>query len=341
MKRLAWALLLGLSCWFASAAAAGQPGELERAKELFKSGLDDMLAGKYDTGCPQLAQSYELSRLPGALFTLAECEAKWGKLASSLGHYQEYLALYVQLTPEQREKQSERKRVATEQVGALNTAVPRLSILVNELAPSGTVVTLDGNVVPPAALGAPQPVDPGEHRVVVTWPDGSTDEYVEQLAAGTRRQVVVRLRTGKDEGTGGAGPGPGGDTGGDGDTMRISAYVVGAVGIALVVTGAITGGAAIGTKSGIEDNCDGTVCNQEGKDAADTTQALGDASTATFIIGGAALAAATVLYLLAPDGESAPPAVDASAPGSFSWRPVIGASPGDQAAGYLGIQGAW
>ena len=339
MKRYVWALALGLAWWFASAGAVGQPQDMDRAKELFKSGLDDMLAGRYESGCPSLSESYELSKLPGALFTLAECEAKWGKLASALGHYQEYLTLYVKLTPQQRSKQAERKRVAAEQVSALDSAVPRLTIALPDLAPSGTVVTLDGIELPAASLGTARTVDPGEHRVVVTWPGGETKEYVQKLAAGSRRQIVIQL---PDSGSGGDGPGPGGGGGGDGDDgdgMRISGYVVGAVGIALVATGAITGGAAIGSKSDIDDNCDGTICNQDGKDAADTTQTLGNVSTATFIIGGAAVAAATVLLLLAPDGDD--DATAGAVPAGLSWRPLLGASPGEHPAGYVGIQGTW
>jgi hypothetical protein len=328
-------MALGLAWWLSATAVVAQPEDMDRAKQLFKTGLEDMLGGRYERGCPALAESYELSKLPGALFTLAECEAKWGKLASALSNYQQYLALFVKLTPEQREKQAERKRVATEQVSALNTAVPKLTILLPELAPAGTVVSLDGTELPPAALGVPRPVDPGEHTVEVTWPDGATKEYPTSLEAGGKRQVVIQLPKSGD------GPGPRPDGGDDGSTMRISAYVVGAVGIALVATGAITGGAAIGTKSGIDDNCDGTVCTQEGKDAADTTQMLGNVSTATFIIGGAALAAATVVFLLAPDGDGQAGAESASRGHGLRLRPWVSALPGDDPAAHMGVVGSW
>lgn len=333
VKRLGWALATGLAWWTASVPAAGGPAELERAKELFQRGLDDMLAGRYDSGCPTLAESYELSRMPGALFTLAECEAKWGKLARALERYRAYLALYVKLTPEQRRKQAERKGVATEQVDALEGAVPRLTIELPEPVGAGTVVTLDGVEVPPSALGTAQPVDPGSHRLVVTWPDGATRSYEPSLTAGSRRRVVVEPPAGAVGDPGGADPGD------DGAGLRIGGYVVGAVGLALVATGAITGGAAIGTKQGIEEHCDGTVCNQEGKDAADTTQLLGNVSTATLVVGGAAVAAAVVLLLVAPDGDDGEARETSGSLRSFRCRPLLGMAPGATPGPMVGVVG--
>ena len=69
-----------------------------------------------------------LTRGTGALFTLAECYAQWGKPLAALGHYREYLKMYARLGPEDRKRQEERAKLASTQVAALSTLVPSLRI---------------------------------------------------------------------------------------------------------------------------------------------------------------------------------------------------------------------
>jgi hypothetical protein len=61
----------------AAAAAAAQ----------FERGLAAMNGGRYEVACPALAESVRLEPRPGAIFTLAECEAQWGHHASADAHY--------------------------------------------------------------------------------------------------------------------------------------------------------------------------------------------------------------------------------------------------------------
>src|SRR6185436_17789381 len=67
------------------------------AQALFDRGLKDMLAGRYSTGCSLIAESEKLDPRPGTLFTLAECYAKAGKLATALAHYGDFLAMHAAL----------------------------------------------------------------------------------------------------------------------------------------------------------------------------------------------------------------------------------------------------
>jgi hypothetical protein len=59
------------------------------AEALFDRGLRDMQSGNYDKGCPALAESHRLDPRLGTLFTLAECEAQWGKTGSAVAHYRD------------------------------------------------------------------------------------------------------------------------------------------------------------------------------------------------------------------------------------------------------------
>ena len=101
-----------------------------------------------------------------------------------------------------------------------------------------------------------------------------------------------------------------------------------------VVVGAVTGGMAFGERAKVLDNCVDTVCNAEGKDAADKTQTLGNVSTAGFVVGGVAIATGVVLLLTAPSDEQEPEA-------RSGWRLLAGGSAGDHAGGFVGLQGSW
>jgi hypothetical protein len=186
--------------------------------------------------------------------------------------------------------------VAKEQVPALEASVPSVLLKLPPDAPNGTEVELDGVRV--LYLGTRQSVDPGEHRAAVKLPSGESAEKTFTVAAAERADVMLSLPAP-------AAGGDGDDAGGglDGDTMRIAGLVVGGVGIATVAVSLILGGAALGEKGDMEDNCVGYVCNSDGKSAADSAQGLALGSTVTFIIGLVAVAAGTTMYLLAPDSE--------------------------------------
>jgi hypothetical protein len=293
------------------AGAFGQPAaepDLARAKELFERGLGDMQAGRYETGCPALAESYRLGGKAGALFTLAECESRAGKLASALARYQEYLAIYVRLAPEERERQGDRQAMATAQLKTLESVVPRLTVVLPEAAPAESRVSLDDRPLDRAALGSAMPIDAGSHRVVAEIPGAPPRSYEVTLAPGERRQVVIEIETAKIPEPAPAPPpqpAPSEEEPEGGGAMRIAGLVVGGIGAAAVITGAVTGAMALGKRSTVLDNCDDAgFCNAEGKAAADETQLLGNVSTVTFVVGGAALAAGVLLFVLAPSDAS-------------------------------------
>src|SRR5258706_8825974 len=102
----AFAAALGMLA--GSSPARAQPSAAEAS---FNQGLADMQAGRYDTGCPALAESQRLDPRPGTLFTLAECEAKRGRIGTALTYYREYLALYEAMKPDQKSRQSERVKI--------------------------------------------------------------------------------------------------------------------------------------------------------------------------------------------------------------------------------------
>jgi hypothetical protein len=168
----------------------------ESAQGLYDRGFEAFKAGRYDEACPALERSYELEPLPGALFTLAECEAKRGRLTVAASRYDEYLRVYAALPPDKQAKQVEREKVARVARAAIAVRIAELTLVLPPGAPRETQVTRDGAPVPAAALGVPALVDPGEHVITVQVPGGPTSEVRVTLAPGEKKGVALDTRQG-------------------------------------------------------------------------------------------------------------------------------------------------
>jgi len=294
-----------------------------------------MLAGRFETGCPALADSYGLDPRPGTLFTLAECENRAGRIGSAAKHYRAYLSLFATLTPELQVRQKGREVLSAEALDANEARIPKLTLVLPPDAPPGTVVKRDGEVVDPSTLGQPQPVDPGEHLVTTEAPDNPTQEMRLTVGMFESKRVVVEWAPAAAPATPPDTVPASSDSGEAGSTLRTAGLIVGGVGAAVLVVGVITGALAASEFGTAEDNCDGTHCNQDGLDAIDRTRPLGNTSTACFVVGGAALAGGVLMFLLAPSGQSEA----ATAAGRLELQPWVGGT--SEGGAVAGIRGAW
>jgi hypothetical protein len=311
-------------------AAPARADDPAAAKVLFDHGLEEMKQGRYVSGCTAIAQSYEKNPLPGALFTLAECEAKRGRFATAVKRYEEYLTVFAKLPRDKQAKQHGRDALSMTQIGALSSQVPKVTIALDAAPPPGVVVTMDGVTIEPAALGTPIPVDPGDHVVFVQAPGGSPIEQHFAVDKGEQKTLALDV-TPKPPPVAPPPPGPSG--------LRVGAFVAGGVGVVSIAVGAITGGLALGKKGTIQQDCkiNGAtgvaVCNAAGFDAGNSVGTLGGASTGTFIVGALALGAAVGLFIASP---SAPKPASALAP--RAEIAVLSAGPGGVV---LGLKGAF
>jgi hypothetical protein len=278
--------------------------DVAAAGALFDRGLADMEAKRFTTACPALDESFRLDPRAGTLFTLAECEAKWGHVASAVTHYADYLARYEQMPVEQRARQREREHIARAQLADLKPKIPLLTIRVAGAMPPGMTISRDGHELGHASLGSALPVDPGEHVVTCT------------LASGDKREVKVTIALG-DNKTIDIEP-PGATENAPPADARTSApavspvmppeprshlawtLAVGGVALLAIGTGAVTGGMALGEKSIVDANCIGTMCNATGLSAVDSGRTLGLVSTIGFITGAVALAGVIILAATEP-----------------------------------------
>jgi hypothetical protein len=344
---LAFAALLGALALAAPAAAQ----DVAAAEALFNRGFADMKEGRFETGCPALSESYRLDPRPGTLFTLAECEAKRGRVASAVTRYGDYLALFSRLSPEAQSKQKGREKIAADKKALLAPEVPELTLALPPDAPPGTVVKRDDAVVADAALGIALPIDPGEHRVTTQAPGGSVTELRVTVAKGEKKKLTLQVK-GAPPASSGASPSdaappssapppvaPPPDTGSSG--QRTGAFVAGGVGAAGLIVGGVMGGLALGQKAKVDQHCAALVCDHEGQLAVGSGRSFALVSSIGVGVGIAGIGAAVILYLTAPSrpkqaGRGAPP------PDSAPARRV---NVGVWSAGYdgtaVGMQGVW
>jgi hypothetical protein len=315
-----------LACTVATAWAPPARAQGGTPQAQFDYGLAEMEAGRYAAGCPALAESYRLDPHPGVLFTLAECENRWGKLASALTHYEAYLDLFAHMSDAEKARQRGRDRVSSAQRDRLRAEVPQLAIALPPSAPGGTVVTRDGAPLGAPSLGVAAPVDPGEHVVVAKTPDGVAHESRVTLARGEHKSIVAELRAAREI----APPTLHAPTmvaptvPGSSSPLRTWAWIAGGIGLAGLTAGAIAGAIVVGDKSTIDANCNpDRTCNAQGLGAVNSASTLGLVSDVGFAMGAAGVATAVVLLLVAP---------------SSPVQPVASAQPH---AGFVGLRTAW
>jgi hypothetical protein len=274
------------------------------AQALFDQGLKEMLAGSYESGCGKIAQSYGIDPQPGAVFTLAACYARWGKVQSAVQRYEEYLAVYAKLPPADAKDQADRAKNAQTKLDELRPQVPTITVALSA-APAGTRVEMDGA---PFEVGSARAVDPGRHAILATTPSGERREEAVEVGSGEARRVEIAFAAPSAPVP--AEPQPTDDGEGP-DPLLIGGFVAAGLGVAGLVVGGVTGGLVLGKKSEVDDNCVDTVCNADGLAAAEDGKTLGTVSTVGFVVGGAGVAAAVVLFVVATQGDDGAEAASA------------------------------
>jgi hypothetical protein len=134
------------------------------AQSLFEEGRTLLEAGRYPEACKKLAESQRLDPGGGTLLNLAVCYEKLGRTATAWVTYNDALSLAIS------DRRSEREAFARAHIADLSARLPRVRIDTEGNAPDITI-RLDGDLVPPAALGTTTPVDPGSHSIEASAPD--------------------------------------------------------------------------------------------------------------------------------------------------------------------------
>jgi hypothetical protein len=286
------------------------PTASDEAKRLFDQGLADMMAGRYDAGCPALASSYSMTQALGALFTLAECESRWGKLGSAYKHYQAFVAAVATLPPSERSKQDDRRRLATSQIESLRDVVPRLTIVPPARVGPEPRVEIDGEALAPESIGVVLYLDEGSHRVVFIDRERRHEQVVD-MRRGDDRQLVLELPP-ETPAPAPAPPSPVPEPSprpevapDDGSALPAVGWVAFALGGAGLVAGAVAGGLTLASASDLEARCPGRVCAGADREDYDRTVRLGNVTTVLLVAGGAVLGAGSIVLIVSATDDGA------------------------------------
>jgi hypothetical protein len=325
MRKLPIGLLVALG--LAPRLARGEGGGNAQAQ--FDYGLAEMEAGRYESGCAALGESYRIDPHPGVLFTLAECENRWGKIASALTHYGAYLDLFDHMGLQQRALQRGRDKIAAAQRERLRGEVPELTITLPPHAPAGTTLERDGVALGTPSLGVALPVDPGDHVIVARTPDGLKHESRFALARGEHRALVVDLSIPSRPPTS-AGPPPPAPPPKpvvSESPVRLGAWIAGGIGVVGLAVGGVAGALVLGDKSSVDAHCRADfACDPIGLDASRRARTMGIVSDVGFAVGALGIGTAVVLFLQPP-----------STPAPI-WRPLAAMT---AQGGIVGFRGAW
>lgn len=346
------AAAFGLACLVSVSPSPAQ--DAATAAALFDKGLAEMQAKRFDAACPALAESYRLDPQPGALFTLAECFAEGGKVASASARYDEYLDLFSRMTPGQQAGQRGRDKIALQKKQALQPRIPTLTLMLPKDAPAGTRVKRDGVVLNAPAIGTPLPVDPGEHVIATIVPNGPEHEQRISIAEAEKKEFTVEIElppappvdsapatsasapvaastTSPPAATTAAPPTTvPASSGGSGKTWG---WITTGIGIAGVGVGSVFGLMALQKKGDADSECKDLACSSDGMKAVEDGRSHALISTIGFGVGAAGLLTGIILF--ATSGGSTPEQKSSKA----GWRPVAG-SMGTRDA-LVGVQGTW
>jgi len=299
-----------------STAVARADGAELAATALFDEARKLMAQHKFAEACPKLAESQRLAPNGGTLINLAECYEHTGQTANAWGAWKDVAARANSAG------RADAEQDAIARANALEPLLARLAIVIPaENDVPGLIVKRDGLVVGRAEFGIPIPVDPGEHVIEATAP-GKKPWSIQLHVAPKQADARVTVLLVGEEPAGGAQAGATPEAGAalssggspasgqaawpfDPDTQRTVGWSTLGVGGAGLVAGAILGGVALAKSNHAKnEGCSGKTCpTSAGVSDTKSAIALGNASTATLVVGGVLAAAGVALVLTAPSGS--------------------------------------
>jgi len=161
LSSVAAALLTG-ALLGAPSAHAQSDEQRAGARAAANAGGQAFMQRRYADAVDMFTRAESLVHSPVHLLYLARSYEKLGALVKAHEAYMKIVneELPSTATPPMREAKAD----ATKENEALEPRIPYVSVVVQGAGPKPVTVTMDGVQVPPALVGVPRPVDPGEHR---------------------------------------------------------------------------------------------------------------------------------------------------------------------------------
>jgi hypothetical protein len=283
----------------AAPAQTAPAGASSQADRVFREGRAAASAGDYATARAKFLESEHLEPAPGTLLNIADSEVHLGLLVAAREHFQ--------LAASGFPRGDSRRTWATGQADQLGKRIAHLTLRLDPAAPAGTTITRGGAVVDAAALGHAVDTDPGTVEIVVDAPGRARRSIPLTLADGqSLEQVVSPGDALPSPDAAPASPPPAAESPAPTapattteHPLRPLGFIVGGVGAAGLVVGAITGIVALDKASTMKSHCNTStwVCDGQGVDAASTGGTLATVSDVSFIAGALLVGAAAYMVL--------------------------------------------
>ncbi len=283
------ALLTAVAIPFTCSVALADTSDPVASETLFRQGRASADGGDYPHACAAFAESLRLELAPGTLLNLADCEEHLGRVASAWEHFLRLASILP--------ASDERLEIARQRAAALARRVPWITVVLSPDAPRDARVFRDDIEIGGQSLGAPWPVDPGWHSILVVAPGHESRSTAVAAAEGETVRTVAS--TGPDllEQVVVARPPP----------SHTAAWLVGAAGVASLGVGTYFGARALAERSVSDGACASGVCaNATGLEA--YASARSDARVADVALGLGVLALAVDgCLLILSEREARPP----------------------------------
>ncbi|MBK8942293.1 MAG: hypothetical protein IPM79_32985 [Polyangiaceae bacterium] len=284
-----------------------------------KAALD---AGRIDEACAHF-QDAAAGGASEALLSSGQCHELQGKTATA---WREYTAASVAAGREGAADREDRARALASKLA------PRLSKLrVDVLSPSPSqVVKKNGALLDPSTYGALVPIDPGSYTITASAPGRADFSATVVLRADADAQVVVVPALGPPaEGSAGPGPGAGSPDGVTRTTtpLGVAGFVTTSLGALGIAMGTVFGVMALNEVGDAEEDprlCPNKLCSEAGRKVLDEAETKGNAATAAFSIGGTALGAGVIIFLVRELTDVEKPASPQKPSGVTSVEPLVG-----------------
>lgn len=274
-------LIAGLVILLSTAHALAAPSP--EAQRLFEEGRQAMTKSDFDTACTKFAESLRLEEAGGTLLNLGDCEEKRGHFAAAEGYYRRAEKTFT--NPQKQQFAS---------ANAARVAPHVASYVVHAAAIPGLVIRDGAEEIAPDSVIRH---DPGDVTLRAEAPGRKPKELKATLTAGAESSIEVGAL--EPEAIAPPPPPPPKPVVTRVSTLSTVGIVVGAVGVASLATGAVTGFMALGRASTVEDHCDDALaCDREGVDAASSGSTLSTISTITVAAGAALAIGGGVLFFV-------------------------------------------
>ncbi|HEX4476284.1 MAG TPA: hypothetical protein VH142_14460 [Polyangiaceae bacterium] len=317
--------------------------DVAAARSLAVDGVKLAQSGHCDDAIDKLERAEKLHHSAIVLEHLGECYVTQGRLVDGTEALRKVLR-----EPMPPDASATLKKAYEHAQTVLDAAKPKiaaLTISVNVGADAHPAVTVDGEAVPPALIGADRPTDPGDHVVEATATGYLKASSHVSVGPGEKQSVSLELDVDPEAAKAAAaaqeatpvvppaGPTPGAESPATSSVLgssqtgappsspnHVAAYVSWGIGAAAIGVGTVFGILAMNGKSKLDSQCTGNTCPPDASDRLDSSKRDGNIATIGFSVGAVGAVLGTVLFFTVGQGSHgvADSASSKPAPGTFS-----------------------